>query len=37
MCYSEFAYEHYNEVRALAVGAAGEFPSFNNLKLQKSS
>ncbi|KAF3567071.1 hypothetical protein DY000_02013387 [Brassica cretica] len=35
MSYSESAYEHYNKVRALAARAAGEFPSSNNLRLQK--
>ncbi|KAF2559575.1 hypothetical protein F2Q68_00016789 [Brassica cretica] len=35
MSYSESAYERYNNVRALAARAAGEFPSSNNLRLQK--
>ncbi|KAF3555770.1 hypothetical protein F2Q69_00013643 [Brassica cretica] len=35
MSYSESAYERYNKVRALAARAAGEFPSSNNLRLQK--
>ncbi|KAF3504588.1 hypothetical protein F2Q69_00043493 [Brassica cretica] len=35
MSYSESAYESYNEVRALAARAAGQFPSSNNLRLQK--
>ena len=37
MSYSESAYERYNKVRALAARAAGEFPSSNNLRLQKPS
>ena len=37
MSYFEYAYERYNEVRALAARAAGEFPSSNNLRLQKPS
>ena len=34
MSYSEFAYERYNKVEALAMRAVGEIPSSNNLRLQ---
>ncbi|WZY94356.1 hypothetical protein YC2023_066685 [Brassica napus] len=37
VAYYESAYERYNKVRALAARAAGEFPSSNNLRLQKPS
>ena len=37
MSYSESTYERYNKVRALAARAVGEFPSSNNLRLQKPS
>ena len=37
MSYFEYAYKRYNEVRARAARAADEFPSFNNLRLQKPS
>ena len=34
MSYSEFAYERYNKVEALAMRAVGEIPSSNNLRLE---
>ena len=34
MSYSEFVYNRYNKVEASAMRAAGEIPSFNNLRLQ---